>query len=174
MNNYMADIRRLGEHEGGGKRLVSNVLSQGFLAITMYRFFNFLSRKRISCLIFRFPVEKLVEVICGISLPAKCEVGSGLRIHHFGGIVIHESVKIGKNATLYHGVTLGLKKDDEKKGPVIGDNVYIGAGAKVLGAIKIGNDVKIGANAVVLTDVPDNAVAVGVPARIMLKVNYES
>ena len=81
--------------------------------------------------------------------------------------MIHDSVKIGKNATIYNGVTIGLKHDTDIQGPTIGECVYIGTGAKILGAIKIGNNVSIGANAVVLTDVPDDSIAVGIPARII-------
>jgi serine O-acetyltransferase len=84
--------------------------------------------------------------------------------------MIHDSVTIGKNATIYNGVTIGLKHDDDKLGPVLGDNVYVGTGAKVLGNIKIGNNVSIGANAVVIGDVPDNCIAVGIPARVRGKI----
>lgn len=83
--------------------------------------------------------------------------------------MIHDSVSIGKNATIYNGVTIGLQHDEDSQGPVIGDNVYIGSGAKILGKIKIGHNVSIGANAVVIRDVPDNSIAVGIPARIIAK-----
>jgi len=171
-SNYSKDISRLTEHQKGARRLISELFSLGFFAISIYRFFSFLSQNKIPNFIIRFPIEKIVEILCGISLPAKCEIGPGLRIHHFGEIVIHDSIKIGANATLYHGVTLGVKHDEDVQGPVIGNNVYIGAGAKILGDIKIGDNVTIGANAVVLCDVPDNATAIGVPARIVAKVDH--
>jgi serine O-acetyltransferase len=101
------------------------------------------------------------------SVPSRCKIGGGLRIQHFGQIMIHDSVTIGENVTIYNGVTIGLKHDDDLQGPILGDNVYIGTGAKILGQIKIGNNVTIGANTVVLTDIPDNSTAVGVPARIL-------
>lgn len=164
---YKADIKRLTEHRKGFRNLLSEFFSLGFFAISVYRFFNWLTRNKIPNLIIRFPIEKLVEILCGISLPAKCKIGPGLRIHHFGEIVIHDSVKIGKSATIYHGVTVGVKKDDQIQGPMIGDNVYIGAGAKVLGNIQIGHNVIIGANAVTLSDVPDNATVAGIPAKIV-------
>jgi len=169
MKNYSADIKRLDEYGKGLRFFLSNFCSLGFFSISVFRFFSFLRRHHIPNLLIRFPIEKIVEIVSGISIPANCSIGPGLRIHHFGGIVFHDSVKIGKNATIYHGVTLGVKRDDETQGPIIGNNIYIGAGAKVLGAIKIGNNVTIGANAVVLTHVPDNCLAVGVPARIINK-----
>lgn len=102
----------------------------------------------------------------GIDIPAKTAVGEGLYIGHYGGIVINGRSVIGKNCNISQGVTLGIVNRGEKLGvPVIGDFVYIGPGAKIIGKIKIGNNVAIGANAVVTRDVPDNAVVVGVPAR---------
>jgi len=166
MKNYVEDIKRLDKYHKGPRVFLGNFFSLGFFAVSVYRFFSFLNQHRIPNLLIRFPIEKVVEIVSGISIPANCNIGPGLRIHHFGGIIFHDSIKIGKNATIYHGVTVGVKKDDETQGPVIGDNVYIGAGAKVLGAIKIGNNVTIGANAVVLTDVPDNSLAVGIPAHV--------
>lgn len=85
--------------------------------------------------------------------------------HGINGIVIHPTCVIGKNVTIMHQVTIGTRKVN--KSAVIGDNVFIGAGAKILGDISIGNNVKIGANAVVLEDIPDNSTVVGNPARII-------
>lgn len=90
--------------------------------------------------------------------------------HGLNGIVIHSKSKIGKNVTIMHQVTIGtLGTRGDNSAAVIGDNVFIGAGAKILGSIHIGNNVKIGANAVVLQDIPDNATVVGVPAKVILK-----
>ncbi len=87
------------------------------------------------------------------------------------GVVIGETAEVGDNVTLYHGVTLGgTGKDKGKRHPTVGNNVIIGSGAKVLGPINIGDNVKIGANAVVLRHVPANATAVGIPAKV---VRYE-
>ena len=89
-------------------------------------------------------------------------------IGHFGGIIVSGGAKIGEYCNLSQGVTIGFAGRGEKRGcPTIGDRVYVATGAKVLGAITIGNDVAIGANAVVAKDLPDNAVAVGVPAKII-------
>lgn len=104
----------------------------------------------------------------GISIPYQTPIGSGLYIGHFGGIVVSSGATIGANCNISQGVTIGQINRGAKKGtPHIGDNVYIGPGAKVLGRISIGNNVAIGANAVVVDDVPDNAVVVGVPARVI-------
>lgn len=82
------------------------------------------------------------------------------------GIVIGETTTIGNNCTIYHGVTLGgTGKDKYKRHPDLGNNVVVGCGAKILGPIKIGNNVKIGANSVVLKDVPDNTTVVGIPGK---------
>jgi serine O-acetyltransferase len=85
-------------------------------------------------------------------------------ILHSVGVVINTNVRAGRNLVIYHGVTLG---EERHKSPTLGDNVYIGAGAKVIGGVRIGSDVRIGANAVVTKDVPDGATVVGIPARIV-------
>lgn len=167
MKNLREDIKRLTEHQQGARALFSNLFSLGFFAIFIYRLFSYLESHGFWTLPIRFPIEKLVEIFCGISLPASAKIGPGLRIHHFGGIVIHDTTEIGKNATIYHNVTIGVKTDDGKKAAIIGDNVYIGTGAVILGPLKIGNNVRIGANSVVLKDMPDNSTAVGNPAKII-------
>lgn len=104
----------------------------------------------------------------GIELPRGTKVGDGFYIGHFGGIIISGGACIGKNCTIMQGVTIGMAGRKEKAGiPILGDGVYVGAGAKILGKIKIGNNVAIGANAVVTTDLPDNSVVVGIPAKII-------
>ena len=94
------------------------------------------------------------------------DFGPGFVVLHSTGLVINGKVRGGKNVFVEHGVTIG-----EEKGrvPVLGDDIFIGAGAKIIGGLKIGNGAKIGANAVVLKDVPDGATAVGIPARIVAK-----
>jgi serine O-acetyltransferase len=100
----------------------------------------------------------------GIELPRETDIGAGFYITHFGGIIISPAAKIGKNFTISQGVTIGVSGQGEKRGvPVIGDNVYIATGAKVFGKISIGNNVKIGPNAVVHKSIPDNAIVVSYP-----------
>jgi serine O-acetyltransferase len=104
----------------------------------------------------------------GIEIAPRTQIGPGLFIGHFGGILVSNAAKIGRNCNLSHEVTIGLSSRGERVGvPTIGDNVYIGPGAKIFGAITIGNNVAIGANAVVTHDVPDNAVVAGVPAKVI-------
>jgi serine O-acetyltransferase len=104
----------------------------------------------------------------GISIPPETKIGSGFYIGHFGGIVVNRHSVIGKNCNISHGVTIGQTKRGPHKGfPILGDNIYIGAGAKIIGAITIGNNVAIGANCVVTKNIPDNSVVVGIPGRII-------
>lgn len=110
----------------------------------------------------------------GISIPFNTEIGAGFYIGHFGCIVISDHVKIGSNCNISHGVTIGKANRGKKKGcPVIGNKVYIGPGAKVIGSIKVGNNVAIGANCVVVDDIPDNSVVVGVPGRVVSNKGIE-
>ncbi len=104
----------------------------------------------------------------GIHISYKANIGNGLYIGHCGGMIIGHLANIGKNFNISQGVTIGRTNRGDKKGrPIIGNNVYIGAGAKLIGNITIGNNVAIGANAVVTHSVPDNAVVAGIPARII-------
>jgi serine O-acetyltransferase len=119
-----------------------------------------------------FPVARLLleryKFKLGISIPFITDIDSGFYIGHFGVIVINAGSRIGKNCNISQGVTLGQANRGQHKGyPTLGDNVYIGPGAKIVGAVKIGNNVAIGANCVVTKDVPDNAVVVGVPGRVI-------
>ena len=116
-------------------------------------------------------VSQLTRFFTGIEIHPGAKIGKGLFIDHGMGIVIGETAEIGDNCTLYQNVTLGgTGKDKGKRHPTIGNNVLIGTGAKVLGPFTVGDNSKIAANAVVLTEVPENSTAVGVPARVV-KVN---
>jgi serine O-acetyltransferase len=106
----------------------------------------------------------------GIEIHPGAQIGEGFFIDHGHGVVIGETAIIGNNVTLYQGVTLGgTGKEHGKRHPTVGNNVLIGAGAKVLGSLTIGNNCKIGAGSVVLKDVPDNSTVVGVPGRIVIQ-----
>lgn len=162
-----ADIHRLSpEGRINLRSFFRGLLSQGFQAVAVYRFFSWMRKKRIPSQPFRFFFERFIEITTGISIPAECDIGPGFRIHHFGGIIFHPSVRIGKNCTLYHQVTIG-DKGGKGGAAIIGDHVMIGAGAKIIGEISIGNHCKIGANAVVTMDVPDYATVIGNPARVL-------
>lgn len=104
----------------------------------------------------------------GIEIHPGATIGKGLFIDHGTGVVIGETAEVGDYCTLYQGVTLGgTGKDKGKRHPTLGNNVMVGAGAKILGPFKVGDNAKVGANALVLSEVPPNATAVGVPARVV-------
>ena len=104
----------------------------------------------------------------GIEIHTGATIGKGLFIDHGSGVVIGETTEIGDNCTIYQNVTLGgTGKDTGKRHPTLGNNVMVGSGARVLGPFKVGDNAKIAANAVVLSEVPPNSTAVGVPARIV-------
>ncbi|WP_343683458.1 hypothetical protein [Asticcacaulis sp.] len=149
------------------------IFAQGFWAILVYR----ISHPRMNCRVgivrkpwalFNIVMQKLIEMTCGITLPEGAKIGRRLRIEHYGSIIVHGSTIIGNDCLIRQGVTLGNKGDDfPGAAPSLGDRVEIGAGAKLIGNIKVSDDVKIGANAVVTCDLPSGCIAVGVPARIV-------
>jgi len=115
-------------------------------------------------------ISQLSRFFTGIEIHPGAAIGKGLFIDHGMGVVIGETAEIGDDVLLYHGVTLGgTGKDKGKRHPTVRNNVIIGSGAKILGPIVIGEGAKIGANAVVLRDVPKNATAVGSPARNIVR-----
>lgn len=112
-------------------------------------------------------IHKHNQYLTGIQLGLGSSIKGGLTFNHFSCIVINGNAKIGKNCTIYQGVTIGGMKGPKGGIPVIGDNVVIFAGAKVIGNVKVGNNVVIGAGAVVINDIPDNSIVAGVPAKII-------
>ena len=113
-------------------------------------------------------VSQLAKFFTGIEIHPGATIGKGLFIDHGTGVVIGETAEIGDNCTLYQGVTLGgTGKDVGKRHPTLGNNVMVGAGAKVLGPFKIGDNAKIASNAVVLEEIPADSTAVGIPARVV-------
>ncbi len=145
---------------------------QGLWSMTLYRFGRW--RYTIRWRLIRLPFSMLYkflkpfcEIMTGIELPCEVTLGRRFRIDHFGGIIISGDAVFGDDCVVRNGVTVGLRHTGHRGSPVLGDRVDIGAGAKILGPIHIGNDVQIGANAVVIRDVPSNSIAVGVPARIL-------
>ncbi|MFT4114302.1 serine O-acetyltransferase [Silvibacterium sp.] len=145
---------------------------QGLWAMAVYRFGRW--RYTIGPRVLRVPfsflykfLQKLVEIFAGIELPCEVTLGRRFRIDHFGGIIISGDATFGDDCIVRNGVTVGLRHTGQRGAPVIGNRVDIGAGAKILGPIHIGDDVAIGANAVVIRDVPANSIAVGIPARIL-------
>ena len=146
----------------------------GFWALAGHRFggrrygIGFTPLRKAASFVYKV-LYKTVQILAGIELPCEARVGRGCRIDHFGGIVVSGYAEIGDGCVIRQGVTIGLRHADEPLAPRIGDRVDIGAGAKLLGPITVGDGASIGANAVVLSDVPAGAVAVGIPARIIEK-----
>jgi serine O-acetyltransferase len=144
----------------------------GFWVLVIYRFGRWrygvrwrLARMPLS---FLYKILKFVsEMLLGAELPCEAVIGRRFVIEHIGGIVVSGDAVFGDDCVIRNGVTVGLRNRSLRGSPCIGDRVDIGAGAKLLGPIYIGNDTAIGANAVVLCDVPANSIAVGIPARIL-------
>jgi serine O-acetyltransferase len=145
----------------------------GFQAVAVHRFGNW--RMRLQPKLVRAPFSVIYRALYrgvrnfyGIELPYTTLVGRRVVIEHQGGIVIHGNAVIGDDCILRHNVTLGNRKRDRPiEAPRLGNGVNVGAGAKILGEIVIGDGAQIGANAVVCADVPEGAIAVGIPARVI-------
>ncbi|OBI48417.1 serine O-acetyltransferase [Mycobacterium sp. E796] len=113
-------------------------------------------------------LSELTRIFTGVDIHPGAVLGAGLFIDHATGVVIGETAEVGEDVMLYHGVTLGGSgAETGKRHPTVGDRVIIGAGAKVLGAIKVGDDSRIGANAVVVKPVPSGSVVIGVPGQVI-------
>lgn len=113
-------------------------------------------------------ISQIARFFTGIEIHPGATLGEGILIDHGMGVVIGETAEVGNRVTIYHGTTLGgTGKDKGKRHPTVGDNVIIGSGAKILGPITIGSNSKIGANAVVIKDIPEGATVVGVAANIV-------
>lgn len=168
-SNLKYDLQRIIENDPAARsKLEVFLLYPSIHAMIAYRIANKLYKKEwffLSRLISQF-----ARSLTGIEIHPGATIGKGLFIDHGMGVVIGETAIIGDNVLIYHGVTLGgTGKDKGKRHPTIGNNVVIGAGAKVLGPIKIGDDAKIGANAMVIQDLPEGSTAVGGPARTIIR-----
>ena len=151
------------------------ILYPGFHVLVTHKIAHFLYNHR--CFFLARFVSQLARHLTGIEIHPGAKIGRRLVIDHGMGIVIGETAEIGDDCLIYHGVTLGgTGKDVGKRHPTIGSNVLIATGAKVLGPFRVGDGARIAANAVVLSEIPENATAVGVPARVVRiageKVNY--
>lgn len=153
-------------------RIWFGLLSPRFIPVLLYRLAYQLRLKRLGFLSHFFTM--LNVMVFGIEITPKCTIGPGLFLPHTQGTVIG-AISIGDNVVIYQGVTLGAKsldfRYDQSYRPVIGHNVIIGSGAKVLGGISVGDNVVVGANSVLLTSVPANQTVVGIPARIIAPKN---
>lgn len=163
------DLKNAMKNDPAARNVVEVFLLYPFIhAVIHYRISHFLYKRKLFFL--ARLVSQLSRFFTGIEIHPGATIGKGLFIDHGMGVVIGETAEIGDNVTLFHGVTLGgTGKDTGKRHPTVGNNVIIGSGAKVLGPILIGDGVKIGANSVVLKDVPANCTAVGIPAKFIYK-----
>ena len=155
------------------KRVFYLFFQQELHAVLIYRFGRWANYqcklpivKPLAKIVYFF-LNKSSEIIAGIGIWPECDIGPGLRIEHWGGVIIIAK-RIGMNCRIQHQVTIGyLGAGLGGDVPTLGDKVFVGVGAKILGEVTIGNNVVIGANAVVINDIPDNAVAVGIPAKVV-------
>lgn len=152
-------------------------LTPGFRYSCVMRCCDYLSKNQFTKVSIYFIFKILLRrymVKYGISIPHQTSIGSGFYIGHFGGIVVNYKTKIGNNCNISQNVTIGRANRGKKTGcPTLGDNIYIGPGAAIIGKINIGNNVAIGANCVVTHDIPDNAVVVGVPGKVISMAGSE-
>jgi serine O-acetyltransferase len=168
-----SDYRAVFEMDPAATSKLEVILTySGFHAILAYRFAHWLHTHKVPFLP-RF-ISQLARFLTGVEIHPGARIGNAFFIDHGMGVVIGETTEIGDNVTLYQGVTLGgTGKEHKKRHPTLGNNVVVGTGAKILGSMTIGDNVKIGANSVVLTPVPPNSTVVGVPGRIV-KVEGET
>ena len=166
-----SDLYRHSRSKSGRAFLSAVLLVPGFTYTFWFRFATYLGNSPIyrwwAGVVARLMLRHLMHKY-GIYIPRNTRIGPGLYLGHYGEIVVHDAAIIGRNCNLSQGVTIGQTNRGDRKGiPTLGDNVFIGPGAKVIGRISVGNNVAIGANCVVTKDVPDNAVVVGIPARVV-------
>ena len=169
MNSFLESIIN---RDPAAKSKLSVILTYpGVKAVFFHRIANFFSIAKLD-LIARI-ISQFSRFLTGIEIHPKAKIGENLFIDHGMGVVVGETSEIGNNVTIYHMVTLGgispsINSDDQrnsKRHPTLMDNVVVGSGAQVLGPVVVGKNAKIGANAVVTKDVPENAVMVGIPAK---------
>jgi len=162
-----SDIKVIFERDPAARTFTEVLLCYpGVHALVAYRLAHWLWIRNF-CLTARF-ISQLARLFTGIEIHPGARIGRGFFIDHGMGVVIGETTEIGDNVTIYHGVTLGgTTWNKGKRHPTLADNVVIGAGAKVLGPITLGINVRIGSNAVVVADAPPNSTVVGIPGRVV-------
>jgi serine O-acetyltransferase len=161
------DIRAIFERDPAATSLPEVLLTYpGLHALLLYRLAHFLHVRRLPLL--PRVISHFARFITGIEIHPGAKIGKGFFIDHGMGVVIGETAEVGDDVTLYQGVTLGgTGKERGKRHPTLGDDVIVGVGAKILGAITVGDGARIGGGAVVLRDVPPHSTAVGVPAKVV-------
>ena len=178
MNDYLESIKK---RDPAAKSILSIILTYpGVKAVFFHQISNFFYKAGFD-LIARI-ISQTIRFFTGIDIHPGAKIGKNLFIDHGMGVVIGETSEIGDNVTIYHNVTLGgsspsidsERQRHEKRHPTIGHDVVIGSGAQIIGPIKVGNNSRIAANAVVVKDVPENATMVGIPAKAVKLENKGS
>ena len=178
MNDYLESIKK---RDPAAKSILSIILTYpGVKAVFFHQISNFFYKAGFD-LIARI-ISQTIRFFTGIEIHPGAKIGKNLFIDHGMGVVIGETSEIGDNVTIYHNVTLGgsspsidsERQRHEKRHPSIGNDVVIGSGAQIIGPIKVGNNARIAANAVVVKDVPENATMVGIPAKAVKLENRGS
>ena len=178
MNDYLESIKK---RDPAAKSILSIILTYpGVKAVFFHQISNFFYKAGFD-LVARI-ISQTVRFFTGIEIHPGAKLGKNLFIDHGMGVVIGETSEVGDNVTIYHAVTLGgsspsidsEKQRHEKRHPTIGHDVVIGSGAQIIGPVKVGNNSRIAANAVVVKDVPENATMVGIPARAVKLENKGS
>lgn len=166
--NFRADWNAVFRNDPAARNGLEVLTYAGLHAITWHRIAHFFWVRNLKFL--ARLISQLNRFMTGIEIHPGAKIGKGFFIDHGMGVVIGETAEVGDNCLLYHGVTLGgVSLEKKKRHPTLGNSVVIGAGAKVLGAIVLGDNVRVGANAVVLKDVPPNSVVVGNPGRVVVQ-----
>jgi len=169
LKSLKRDIEAIRERDPAARSALEVILAYpGFHARELHRLAHTLHERKVP--VVPRVLSNVSRFVTGIEIHPGATIGEGLFIDHGMGVVIGETAEVGENVTLYQGVSLaGTSLKREKRHPTLGDNVVVGAGAKVIGAIRIGDNSRIGAGSVVVRDVPPNAVVVGVPGRVTYK-----
>ena len=160
-----ADLRRLLHQEGGKKVFYPGLLVHlGFHAVLLYRLSRWFYLRHMTPI--AVVISYVSSVLTGAQISARATIGKGFVIYHPQGTVVGATAVIGENCVLTHGNMIGQRYGGGDR-PTIGNNFLAGSGAKILGAIQIGHNVRVGANSVVLSPLPDNATAAGIPATVV-------
>ncbi len=169
LEHIKSDIESVKKRDPAARSTLEIILTySGLHAVLMYRAAHWFYEHRLYTV--ARCISQAARLLTGIEIHPGAKIGKGFFIDHGSGVVIGETTEIGDNCLVYQGVTLGgTGKEKGKRHPTLGSNVMVGAGARVLGPFKVGDNAKIAANAVVLEEVPPNCTAVGVPARIVRK-----
>lgn len=167
MKGFIENVKNIMEKDPASRSFIEVVLLYPSIhSVTIYRFAHFLYTKKLFFL--SRLTSQLGRFLTGIEIHPGAQIGRRLFIDHGMGVVIGETAIVGDDVTIFHGVTLGgTGKEKGKRHPTVGNNVVIGAGAKILGNIYIGDNSKIGSNAVVLRDIPSDCTVVGIPAQVV-------